>query len=202
MLATFTTLMLPTTPAWALLNPLLLSRSSDYADITEFTKWTPLMPRYEAQRANMGNRCVGKGCLNQQWEALLKSLKTKSTEHKIEAVNRFFNAVDYVADDKNFGIVDIWQTPYEFMANGGDCEDYAIAKYISLKRLGIAESAMRILVVKDTNLGGTIHAALEVKIGKVTKILDNQEKAVLPIANVYHYEPIFAINETRWWSYK
>lgn len=160
------------------------------------------MPRYEAQRAQMKDRCIGKACLNKQWEKLLTRLKGKPLPEKIEAVNRFFNAVAYVSDKENFGIDDYWQTPFEMMSNGGDCEDYAIAKYISLKRLGVPESAMRILVVKDRNLDGTVHAMLEVKMDKKAYILDNQAKSVLPVAKVFNYEPIFAINESKWWSYK
>lgn len=200
--ATFVTMLLPTTPAWALLNPLLISRQVDSADISPFTKWTPLMPRYESQRAHMKGRCIGKGCLNQQWEKLLSHLEGKPVPVKIEAVNRFFNAMTYVSDQDNVGINDYWQTPYEMMANGGDCEDYAIAKYISLKRLGVPETAMRIMVVKDMNLDGTVHAMLEVKFENKAYILDNQAKMVLPVARVFHYEPIFAINESKWWSYK
>lgn len=201
-IATCATMLLPTTPAWAVLNPLLISRAVDFVDISPFTKWTPLMPRYESQRAQMKDRCIGKGCLNQQWEAMLKRLQGKSLPVKLEAVNRFFNDIPYISDEENFGISDYWQTPYEMMSNGGDCEDYAIAKYISLKRLGVAESSMRILVVKDTNLDGTVHAMLEVKVGDKAHILDNQVKAVMPLAKVFHYEPIFAINESKWWSFK
>lgn len=200
--ATILTMLLPTTPAWALLNPLLISRQVDFSDISPFTKWTPLMPRYEAQRAEMKGRCVGKACMNQQWETLLRRLANKPLPEKIEAVNRFFNAIAYVSDEDNFGINDYWQTPYEMMANGGDCEDYAIAKYISLKRLGVPETAMRIVVVKDMNLDGSVHAMLEVKFENKAYILDNQAKTVLPLARVFHYEPIFAINESKWWSYK
>ncbi len=160
------------------------------------------MPRYEMQRDEYRNGCIGEGCLNKQWEKLLKQLDGKPVGEQIDGVNHFFNAIAYVPDVENYGTGDYWQTPYELMEFGGDCEDYAIAKYISLKRLGVAEKDMRILVVKDGNLGDIIHAVLEVETAGGTQILDNQEKAVLPINQVMHYSPIFAINETSWWAYK
>ncbi|MDX2094691.1 MAG: transglutaminase-like cysteine peptidase [Alphaproteobacteria bacterium] len=202
MLLTLATMLLPSTPAWALLNPLLMGQQVRSLDISPFTKWTSLMPRYEQQRAQFRDDCVGKGCLNRQWEALLRRLHGKPLHVKIEEVNRFFNAIRYMSDADNYGTEDVWQTPYEMMARGGDCEDYAIAKYISLKRLGVPENSMRILVVRDTNLDGTIHAMLEVKVGGAAQILDNQAKKVLPITHVFHYEPIFAINENEWWAYE
>jgi len=123
-------------------------------------------------------------------------------EEQISAVNSFFNAMKYVSDSDNYGVSDRWNTPYELMERGGDCEDYAIAKYISLKRLGVSEDALRILIVKDGKLDGTIHAILETSAGDVPEILDNQNKAVVPVASVFHYQPVFAINENKWWAYK
>lgn len=199
--ATLATLMLPTTPAWALLNPLILSQVSSYEDVSPFTKWTSVLPRYEAQRAEAAERCIGPDCLNHRWEAMLRSVRNKSTLHKVEAVNRFINRIPYVTDQENFDLEDVWQTPYEMMANGGDCEDYVIAKYISLKRLGVPESLMRILVVRDQNLDGQVHAALEVMVDGRAMLLDNQIAAVTSTQMVFHYEPIFALSESKWWSY-
>lgn len=162
------------------------------------------MPRYEIQRAGVlaENKCIGEGCRNRQWEKLLSSLRHKPINQQMAAINDFFNRMPYISDADNYGLNDYWQTPYELMERGGDCEDYAIAKYISLKRLGVPESAMRILVVRDENLDGTIHALLEVKSNNVAYILDNQSKAILSAALVYHYLPVFAINERKWWAYQ
>lgn len=199
--ATLASLMLPTTPAFALINPLILTRVVSFEDVSPFTKWTPVLPRYEAQRAEAAERCIGPDCLNHRWEAMLRSVRNKSTLHKVEAVNRFINRIPYVTDQDNFALEDVWQTPYEMMANGGDCEDYVIAKYISLKRLGVPELAMRILVVRDRNLDGQVHAALEVMVDGRAMLLDNQIAAVTSTQMVFHYEPVYAINESTWWSY-
>jgi predicted transglutaminase-like cysteine proteinase len=60
---------------------------------------------------------------------------------------------------------------------------------------------LRVVVVQDLNLGGIIHAVLIVFIGKDAYILDNQIKQVVPALKIYHYVPIYAINEDHWWKY-
>ena len=53
------------------------------------------------------------------------------------AVNRFVNGWAYRADADNYGRSDYWATPLEFFRRSGDCEDYVIAKYRSLRLLGL-----------------------------------------------------------------
>jgi predicted transglutaminase-like cysteine proteinase len=195
-------ILLTALPAFAATSPLLNSNQVGSSDITAFTKWTALMPRYEQQRAAADDKCIGQGCQNHKWEALMTELADKPQQEQVEKVSKFFNSMKYVSDKQNYGVTDYWNSPYELMERGGDCEDYAIAKYISLKRLGVSESEMRILIVKDQKLGGEIHAVLEVKVDEVAVILDNQAKLALPEAKINHYQPVYAINEAKWWAYR
>lgn len=72
----------------------------------------------------------------------------------LRRVNDFFNRIPYETDQEHWGMVDYWATPVEMLAsNGGDCEDYAIAKYLSLKELGIPVERMRIAYVRALRLG-------------------------------------------------
>lgn len=160
------------------------------------------MPRYKMQQASIGSTCADPKCMNVKWERLLTRLQGLPPRVQIKRINDFFNRVPYISDRDNYGVSDFWATPYEFMTRGGDCEDYAIAKYISLKRLGFADDQLRILVVQDSHLGGIIHAVLEVKMDGLVDILDNQAPKVTPIANVMHYAPVYAINEDAWWAYQ
>jgi len=60
---------------------------------------------------------------------------------------------------------------------------------------------MRIEIVQDLNLGGIIHAILIVfEDGKVY-VLDNQIKQVMLAVDIYHYKPIYSINEKHWWRH-
>ena len=194
-------MVLSASSALAIVNPLMSERQSSSSDLAPFTKWTSVLERFEEQQADAGEKCIGKDCMNQKWEELLTELEGKDVATQVDAVNKFFNAITYITDQRNYGVSDYWQTPYELFERGGDCEDYAIAKYISLKRLGVSESEMHILIVRDKNLGGIIHAILEVDVDGEAKILDNQAKVVKPVASIFRYNPVFAINEREWWAY-
>ena len=193
-------LLVPYTPADAYGNPLLERRQISHRDLGAFDQWTGILARYEWQHTAARAGCSDNStCSSAQWEGLLSALKDAPFAVKLEEVNRFFNTVAYVSDEENYGS-DYWQTPYEFMARGGDCEDYVIAKYLSLKRLGVPARAMRVLVVTtDTQ---EPHAVLEVLAGDMPYILDNKVDEVLPESQVHHYAPLYAINESRWWAYK
>ena len=69
----------------------------------------------------------------QEWDKLIKQNQSKSEPEKLRLVNDFFNRIRYVSDLEHWGVEDFWATPAELLAsNGGDCEDYAIAKYFTL----------------------------------------------------------------------
>ncbi|MCW8835244.1 MAG: transglutaminase-like cysteine peptidase [Rhodospirillales bacterium] len=131
----------------------------------------------------------------------MNSLKGKDREAQIAAVNTYMNEAKYITDPINWGVKDYWATPGEFMAKFGDCEDYAIAKYISLKILGFDVDSLRVVAVKDMNLK-VGHAILAVYEGGKILILDNQIKQVVDEGTIRHYVPVFSINEKFWWRHK
>jgi predicted transglutaminase-like cysteine proteinase len=102
---------------------------------------------------------------------------------------------------KNWGVEDYWATPYQFLKMDGDCEDYAIAKFMALKALGIPPEDMRVLALRDLNLD-VGHAVLIVYEGDTPLLLDNQIKTVVPANSVRHYLPIFSLSETGWWLHR
>ena len=71
---------------------------------------------------------------------------------------------------------------------------------MSLRALGVEGDVLRVAVVQDLNLGGIIHAVLVVYIGSTAYILDNQIKQVMLATKIYHYVPIYSINEKHWWQ--
>ncbi|RON98267.1 hypothetical protein BK674_20325 [Pseudomonas moraviensis] len=84
------------------------------------------------------------------WQNLLATQKQVSEMDKLKVVNLFFNKqVRYVEDIDLWREVDYWETPIEALWKGaGDCEDYAIAKYFSLRHLGVSSDKLRITYVK------------------------------------------------------
>lgn len=84
------------------------------------------------------------------WQRLLATQKQVSEQEQLKVVNLFFNKqMHYVEDIDLWRQVDYWETPIEALWKGaGDCEDYAIAKYFSLRHLGVASDKLRITYVK------------------------------------------------------
>lgn len=84
------------------------------------------------------------------WQRLLATQQQTGELEQLKVVNLFFNKqVRYVEDIDLWGEVDYWETPVQALWKGaGDCEDYAIAKYFSLRRLGVSSDKLRITYVK------------------------------------------------------
>lgn len=127
----------------------------------------------------------------------LAAFRDKPLMDQIQGVNAFWNRFKYKSDQKNFGKTDHWATVSEFLARkGGDCEDYALVKYWTLRELGVPAERMRILVgqrVKEQQC----HAVLAVKddAGQVW-ILDNLERNVVSEQDMYlKFAPKFLVSE-------
>ncbi len=139
-------------------------------------------------------------CHLKQWQAFLRGLKSLPVEQQIKQVNRFANERKYILDIENYGIADYWATPKEFLNNNGDCEDYAIIKMLSMKWLGYDTNMMRVVVVQDTNLRIS-HAVMAIENNNDILILDNQIEEVISHADIFHYVPVYSVNESSWWMH-
>jgi predicted transglutaminase-like cysteine proteinase len=93
---------------------------------------------------------------------------------------------------------DRWLTPTEFVRRGGDCEDYAIAKYLLLKSLGVSSSSMRIVAL-GARPGIAAHSVLVVDSPKGPVVLDNQRRTVYPLARAQISRTVYAFNDSSWW---
>lgn len=174
------------------------------SDITPFPKWTGMMGRFLQARDVPDDICGTvrfHPCSVKDWKRMVEGLKGKPLRAQLERVNDFGNAFPYITDQVNWGMEDYWETPYEFFDISGDCEDYAISKYYSMRALGVPADKMRIMIVQDFNLGGVIHAILGVYGDGTLYILDNQIKQLIEARSIYHYKPIYGINEQGWWAY-
>jgi predicted transglutaminase-like cysteine proteinase len=145
-----------------------------------------------ACKAKVFNKCHA-----QLWQEFIDQQMGNDLASQLQAVNSFMNKARYIVDPINWGVKDYWATPRQFFVKFGDCEDYAIAKYLTLKRLGLATDKMRIVVLQDLNLR-VAHAVLAVYTYDDIIILDNQIKRTVPARVIRHYRPIFSINEDAW----
>jgi len=193
-------------PSWA------AAGKASFFDTTEqmstkmdaFKKWNEAIARYSKEKAAATKGTCGDKELNKcnfdKWIKFLKGLKEKDPVSQIRAINDYMNRAPYITDPVNWGKKDFWATPGEFMSKFGDCEDYAIAKYISLRLLGYKEDELRVVAVKDLNLK-IGHAILVVYFKGKPYVLDNQIKQVVPASKIKHYLPVFSINQSAWWKH-
>lgn len=173
-------------------------------NLEKFKKWTGALARYAQEAPNEMDICqpsIAEPCHTAKWRIFLKRLQDLSQMEQLEYVNKYLNQYAYLLDPINYGKKDYWATPRQFMYRTGDCEDYAIAKYVSLLHLGWPKDSMRIVVVQDQNLD-IPHAILVVYFNGQALVLDNQIKQVIDADRIRHYRPIFSINEERWWLHR
>jgi predicted transglutaminase-like cysteine proteinase len=174
------------------------------ASLGPFQKWTGVLARQIDERALYDGPCTERRfnrCHLLEWRQLLRDIADSDPAAQLEAVNSFMNRAPYVTDPVNYGVPDYWATPLQFMTKDGDCEDYAIAKFMSLRQLGFRNGQMRVAVVDDLNLG-IAHAILVVYLDGRAFVLDNQIARVVPAEIVRHYRPIYSINEDAWWLHR
>jgi predicted transglutaminase-like cysteine proteinase len=131
------------------------------------------------------------------WEELINSSGNLPERDKLIAVNRFFNRqVRFVDDIVLWKVNDYWATPVEMLVKGaGDCEDYSIAKYFTLRRLGVPADKLRITYVKALNYNQA-HMVLTyyTSPGAEPLVLDNLINDIKPASQRRDLLPVYAFN--------
>jgi predicted transglutaminase-like cysteine proteinase len=183
---------------WSISTASRLFGTVEYAsgDLRMFRKWRHTF----ASSSEELSRCRADHC-DERWRAIVDGARSRGLMDQLQEINRRINGKPYVADPKNWGSLDYWATPLEFLGKGGDCEDYAIAKYMALRHIGVPAHNMRIVVLKDLNASSD-HAVLAVYVDRIPYILDNRTEAILSSISIAHYQPIYSINEQGWWLHR
>jgi predicted transglutaminase-like cysteine proteinase len=171
-------------------------------DLGALPQWVKVMESFDEISAE-AIKCDRKieDCQSQQmtlWRAKINELKTSAKRVKLMEINRFLNSWRHRSDTENYAVDDYWATPLEFMANGGDSEDFAIMKFISLKELGFSQDDMRIVVTNDV-LRNNVHTVLSVRLNEEIYILDDLSDSVMSEKFAQYFIPLYSMNEmTRW----
>ncbi|MCH9675230.1 MAG: transglutaminase-like cysteine peptidase [Gammaproteobacteria bacterium] len=136
------------------------------------------------------------------WHQLIKEARAASTSDKVRRVNEFFNRrMSHVLDSARWGKKDYWATPREFISGGaGDCEDFALAKYYTLRKLGVPIHRMRMIYVRMPELA-MAHMVLAYYPTKDASplVLDNFTDAIIPLREREDLLPMFAFNDKGLW---
>ena len=175
-------------------SELLGQKSIKIHSAQELPRWSAIQQTTLANRFNPSNNQMD------GWNSFINSIKNESGLRKMMEANLFINKIAYKQDNWIYGKNDYWASPAEFLKQGGDCEDYAITKYFTLRQLGFSASHMKIAMVYDV-YSGTDHAFLIVKFNGVDYVLDNREKLVVARYMKNRYKPHYAFNEDKVWLY-
>lgn len=134
------------------------------------------------------------------WWRLLAELTDRDVDAQLRAVNEFFNASLRFDDDSHiWQRIDYWATPVESLYQGAaDCEDYALAKYVSLRRLGVPMERLRLTYVLAS---GQAHMVLAYYADADAEpwVLDNRITTVLPASQRRDLQPVYAFNGEGLW---
>ena len=141
------------------------------------------------------------------WREILTSPKYKKLPEpeKLRLVNDFMNQTPFLSDREHWGKEDYWATPIEFLStNGGDCEDYSIAKYFTLRALGVADDKLRITYVKELVIYNEAHMVLAYFPTPDAEplVLDNINKSIQPASNRNDLLPVYSFNGSGLWLAK
>ena len=139
-----------------------------------------------------------------QWEKIANLKQTISNANKLKLVNSFFNQAKFIPDIKHWGKEDYWATPLELLAtNGGDCEDYSIAKYFTLREMGVPIEKMKITYVKAVKLNQAhMVLAFYSEPGAEPLILDNLINDIKPASKRTDLVPVYSFNGEGLWLSK
>jgi predicted transglutaminase-like cysteine proteinase len=146
-------------------------------------------------------------CPFDEWRRFLKDTAERDRWSQLVAVNAFMNARRYVADERNWGVSDYWATPGEFMSRAGDCEDFAIAKYLSLVGTGMPTARLRLVYVRARPgiAGGPATGSPHMVLAYFARpadplILDNLGGRILPASQRPDLRPVFSFNAEGLWQ--
>lgn len=146
--------------------------------------------------------------LLQAWNRLMTLHQHSSEQEQLAEINDFFNRnIRFGEDTDLWGQSDYWATPLETLGlRAGDCEDYTIAKYLSLLKLGIPQEKLRLIYVR-ASIGGAQSRVSQAHMvlgyyespEALPLILDNLVSRILPADQRPDLKPVFSFNSFGLW---
>ena len=162
-------------------------------------RWLKLEVEMEAERLVIRtceeNRasCASRAAL--QFLSIIDSGRTSGGRGRLGKINRAVNlSIRPMSDLSINGEEDVWSSPLTTLGIGaGDCEDYAIAKFMALQEAGVSPDDLRIVVLQD-NFRGEDHAVVAARLDGNWLILDNRHMAMVEDRQMRNFQPVFLID--------
>lgn len=140
-----------------------------------------------------------------EWEEMIRQDRSRTDREKLEKTNHFFNSrIRFANDMEIWGVQDYWTTPFELLCKkAGDCEDFAIAKYFTLKAMGMEEEKLSIAYVKAIQYR-IAHMVLTYYSEPDAEplVLDNLTDTLSPASSRTDLIPVFSFNGSGLWTAK
>lgn len=163
------------------------------------TKWQGVQRRLDDEMVQLAlcegdpDRCASPAAL--QFLAIVDVAKGRDGRARLGEINRAINlAIRPMGDIEQHGMIDMWSSPLATLTRGaGDCEDYAIAKFIALQRAGVSPDDLRIVIMRDT-IRREDHAVAAARLNGQWLTLDNRRMAMVEDARVRNYRPSFVLD--------
>jgi len=163
-------------------------------------KWTGVERRLEDDMVQLAlcdgdrERCVSPAAL--QFLAIVDTARTREGRARFGEINRAINlAIRPMSDMAQYGQIDVWSPPLDTFATGaGDCEDYAIAKFVALRMAGVSTEDIRLVVLRDL-LRGEDHAVVLARLDGHWLTLDNTRMAMIEDIDVRNHRPLFVLDD-------
>jgi len=163
-------------------------------------KWLGVERKLDDERVQLAlcdgdrERCVSPAAL--QLLAIVDNARARDGRARLGEINRAINlAIRPMSDMAQYGQIDVWSSPLvTFTTGAGDCEDYAIAKFVALRLAGMSPDDLRIVVLRDT-INGEGHAVAMARLDQHWLTLDNRRMAMVEDTDVRNIRPLFVIDE-------
>jgi predicted transglutaminase-like cysteine proteinase len=162
------------------------------------TKWSTVRAQIRAEGDILAHCSDGdRACpaAAQKFLAIIEQGRALTGRARIGVINRAINlAIEPMSDLAQWGVPDRWSPPLETFATGrGDCEDYAIAKYVALTAAGVAEEDVKLVIIRNT-AAGEDHAVAAARLDGHWIVLDNRWLALAADADMRDAVPLFVLD--------
>lgn len=181
-------------------KPRVLKSSSTYRKMSPiYSSTSNKYPKRIQQLIKIYGKSASKRI--QDWQYTIIDHQRGSEMEKLNVANRFVNRLNFIDDKVHWQQKDYWATPLETLASsGGDCEDLAIAKYVMLTKLGMADQCLTLNYVKVKNYNKP-HMVLIYQCSSLNEplVLDNLNPQLLFAYQRKDLTPVYSFNQTGMW---
>jgi predicted transglutaminase-like cysteine proteinase len=115
---------------------------------------------------------------------------------RVGLINRAVDlAIKPTSDQRQWGVAEHWSPPFETLqTHRGDCEDYAIIKYVALLQAGLSHDDVKIVILQNL-LPREDHAVTVARVDGQWLILDNRRLALVHDTKMVGSIPKFVLDE-------